>query len=41
MAIPDQVPTEREEGVTEIEVTWWLGLQDTSVKPEGGGSSNP
>ena len=33
--------TEREEGVAAIEVTWWLGLQDTSVKQEGGGSSNP
>ena len=41
VAIPDQVTTEREEGVAAIEVTWWLGLQDTSVKQEGGGSSNP
>ena len=41
VAIPDQVTTAREEGVTAIEVTWWLGLQDTSVKQEGRGSSNP
>lgn len=33
--------TEREEGVTAIEVTQWLELQDTSVKQEGRGSSNP
>lgn len=39
--IPHQVTTEREEGVTAIEVTQWLELQDTSVKQEGGGSSNP
>lgn len=32
---------EREEGVTAIEVTQWLELQDPSVKQEGGGSSNP
>lgn len=32
---------EREEGVTAIEVTQWLELQDTSVKREGRGSSNP
>lgn len=33
--------TEREEGVSAIEVTQWLELQDTSVKQEGRGSSNP
>lgn len=33
--------TEREEGVTAIEVTQWLELQDTSVKRERRGSSNP
>lgn len=33
--------TEREEGVTAIEVTQWLELQDTSVTQEGRGSSNP
>lgn len=32
---------EREEGVTAIEVTQWLELQDPSVNQEGGGSSNP
>lgn len=32
---------EREEGVTAIEVTQWLELQDTSVKQEGRGSSKP
>lgn len=32
---------EREEGVTAIEVAQWLELQDTSVKQEGRGSSNP
>lgn len=33
--------TEREEGVTAIEVTQWLELQDTSVKQRGRGSSSP
>lgn len=32
---------EREEGVTAIEVTQWLELQDTSGEQEGRGSSKP